>query len=76
MTRSAVRGEGVTPSPRTALRVTKTGTYYVSIEAPDLPDPTDPQTAGDKVVPQTTYTLTLRATKSAKKKAKKKSKKK
>ena len=59
-----------------SVRVTKTGTYYVSIEAPDLPDPTDPQTAGDKVVPQTTYTLTLRTTKSAavKKKAKKKKK--
>ena len=67
----------MTPSPRVSLRVTKTGTYYVSIEAPDLPDPKDDLTAGDKVVPQTTYTLTIKATKSAvKKKAKKKSKKK
>ncbi len=67
--------EGITPSPRTALRVTKTGTYYVSIEAPDLPDPKDDLTAGDKVVPQTTYTLKLHTSKSpAKKKAKKKKK--
>ena len=49
----------------------------MSIEAPDLPDPKDDLTAGDKVVPQTTYTLTLRTTKSTtpKKKAKKKKKK-
>ncbi len=68
---------GLTTSPRTSLRITRTGTYYVSIEAPDLPDPKDDLTAGDKVVPQTTYTLTLRATKSTvKKKAKKKTKKK
>jgi len=60
----------VTPSPRTALRVTKTGTYYISVEAPDLPDPKDDLTASDKVVPQTTYTLTLRTTKSAKVKKK------
>jgi len=50
---------GVTPSPDASVHVTRTGTYYVSIEAPDLPDPADPQTAGDKVDPQTTYTLTL-----------------
>jgi subtilisin family serine protease len=68
--------EGLTPSPRASLRVTRTGTYYVSIEAPDPPDPTDPQTAEDKVVAQTTYTLKLRTTKSAvKKKATKKRKK-
>jgi subtilisin family serine protease len=69
--------EGVTPSPRTVLKVTKTGTYYVSVEAPDLPDPKDDLTAGDKVDPQTTYTLKLHTstTHKAKKKAKKKKKK-
>ncbi len=69
--------EGITPSPRASAKVTRTGTYYVSVEAPDLPDPKDDLTAGDKVVPQTTYTLKLRASTTPKKKAtKKKAKKK
>jgi len=68
--------EGVTNSPRTSIRATRTGTYYVSVSAPDLPDPKDEMTAGQRVDPQTTYTLTLRATAVSKKKAKKKSKKK
>ena len=51
--------KGVTASPRASARATTTGTYYVSVEAPDLPDRDDPQTAEDTVDPQTTYTLTL-----------------
>jgi hypothetical protein len=64
--------EGVTSSPRASYRATRTGTYYVSISAPDLPDPKDELTASDKVDPQTTYTLTLRATAVSKKKTTKK----
>lgn len=68
--------EGVTSSPRASFRATRTGTYYVSVSAPDLPDPKDELTAGQRVEPQTTYTLTLRATAVSKKKAKKKTAKK
>lgn len=68
--------EGITSSPRASFRATRTGTYYVSISAPDLPDPKDELTASDKVDPQTTYTLTLRATATSKKSKKKKPKKK
>ena len=68
--------EGVTNSPRASMRATRTGTYYVSISAPDLPDPKDELTASDKVDPQTTYTLTLRTTAVSKKKTTKKKPKK
>ena len=57
--------DGLSTSPRSSLKVTKTGTYYVSIEAPDLPDPKDDLTARNKVDPQTTYTLKLQRKKSA-----------
>ena len=66
--------DGLSTSPRSSLKVTKTGTYYVSIEAPDLPDPKDDLTSRNKVDPQTTYTLKISRT--ATKKSKKKSKKK
>lgn len=69
--------QGVTSTPQASLRVKSSGTYYVSVEAPDLPDPQDDLTSRNKVDPQTTYTLKLRVTKSAtvKKKAKKKRRK-
>ncbi len=44
----------------------------MSVEAPDLPDPKDDLTAGNKVDPQTTYTLKLHTSRTPKKKAKKK----
>ncbi len=67
---------GLSPSPQVSARITKTGTYYVSVEAPDLPDPKDDLTAANKVDPQTTYTLTLHTTKIATTKKKKTTKKK
>ena len=66
--------DGLSTSPRSSLKVTRTGTYYVSIEAPDLPDPKDDLTSRNKVDPQTTYTLKLQRSKTPK--AKKKTKKK
>lgn len=65
--------DGLSTSPRSSLKVTKTGTYYVSIEAPDLPDPKDDLTSRNKVDAQTTYTLKLqrKATPKPKKKSKK-----
>lgn len=68
--------DGLSTSPRSSLKVTRTGTYYVSIEAPDLPDPKDDLVSRNKVDPQTTYTLKLQRSKTPKAKAKKKAKKK
>jgi hypothetical protein len=40
-----VSNGGFASDPRLAFRVTKGGTYYVSVEAPDAVDPDDPQAA-------------------------------
>jgi subtilisin family serine protease len=66
---------GITTSPRASAPITRTGTYYVSVEAPDLPDPSDPQTAGNTISAQTKYTLTLHATKAPAARKKKRKKK-
>ncbi len=52
---------GLTSEPLAHYRAKRTGTFFVSVEAPDVPDPTDPQASLDfKVEPEIGYRLTLR----------------
>jgi subtilisin family serine protease len=61
---------GFATDPRLTTRVTRTGTYYLSVEAPDAVDPDDPQAAIPVSQP---YQLTLtRQTLTVKKRAVKK----
>jgi hypothetical protein len=61
---------GFATAPRLTARITRTGTYYVSVDAPDAVDPDDPQAAIPVSQP---YQLTLTRQKlTAKKKAAKK----
>jgi hypothetical protein len=62
---------GFTTRPQVVYRAKSAGTYYVSVLAPDPPDPNDPTTAGDETLSKpVSYTLSLRKS-AAKKKTKK-----
>ena len=70
---------GLTNSPALGYRAKRAGTYYVSVEGPDLPTPPTAQEIADNIKPvavegYTRYSMTLRKTpaKKAKKQAKKK----
>jgi hypothetical protein len=51
-----VSNGGFSTQPQLSMRVTKTGTYYVSVEAPDAVDEDEPQTVVPVAQP---YALTL-----------------
>ena len=64
---------GLTGNPLVRYRAKRTGTYFVSVEAPDIPNPADTQATPDfKVEPEIGYSLTLRKLR-AKKSRKRKS---
>ncbi len=62
---------GVTNSPVVRYRSKRSSTLYVSVEAPDPLDASDPQSGTTAVEAQTKYTLTLRKTRASKKSKKK-----
>jgi subtilisin family serine protease len=71
-----IDSEGVTNNPRIQYRAKSTGTYYVSVDAPDPPDASDERTSSTVVEPYIRYTLSMTKGKAKKKATKKKKKKK
>jgi hypothetical protein len=66
---------GFTTRPQVSFRARSTGTYYLSVAAPDPPDPSDPNTADDESLTKPIgYTFSVRKS-AAKKSTKKKTKK-